>query len=214
MTRLLTLHSAFNSCAVTEVLNKTDAIALLDKSDPCDTEVPLLPQQESKMAAHSSIPLLLAFATIFSLQLCPVLSNSDQPKIEEPFTVPTQAPTEEKLEKLGEVPPIVSDDDPIEEEHDDKQWQATEETVAKPEPAEETVPPRQFKDEFKEELVIRPLQSGDIYASFQFRTLWDTDFLQGKRGRLVIHLLTSYPLPSVYSSELFCFVSTSLVLLC
>uniref|UniRef100_A0A3B4YXE9 Phosphatidylinositol glycan anchor biosynthesis class T n=1 Tax=Seriola lalandi dorsalis TaxID=1841481 RepID=A0A3B4YXE9_SERLL len=30
--------------------------------------------------------------------------------------------------------------------------------------------------DFQEELVIRPLHSGDVYASFQFRTLWETDF--------------------------------------
>lgn len=36
------------------------------------------------------------------------------------------------------------------------------------------------KDDFKEELVIRPLHSGDIYASFQFRTLWKTDFRENK----------------------------------
>ncbi|XP_077442241.1 GPI-anchor transamidase component PIGT [Vanacampus margaritifer] len=37
------------------------------------------------------------------------------------------------------------------------------------------VPPRR-KDDFQEELVIRPLASADIYASFQFRTLWEADF--------------------------------------
>uniref|UniRef100_A0A4W5NZ59 Phosphatidylinositol glycan anchor biosynthesis class T n=1 Tax=Hucho hucho TaxID=62062 RepID=A0A4W5NZ59_9TELE len=36
------------------------------------------------------------------------------------------------------------------------------------------------RNESIEELVIRPLHSGDTYASFQFRTLWDTDFLRGK----------------------------------
>ncbi|XP_071227826.1 GPI transamidase component PIG-T-like [Salvelinus alpinus] len=40
-------------------------------------------------------------------------------------------------------------------------------------------PPPPAKDQFQEELVIRPLHSGDTYASFQFRTLWDTDFLRG-----------------------------------
>lgn len=141
------------------------------------------------MAAHSSIPLLLAFAIIFGLQLCQVSANIDQTNSAEPVAVPTQAPAEEKLEKPGEVPPIVSDSDPIEEEYDDKQWQATEEVVAKSEPAEETAPHPPFKDEFKEELVIRPLHSGDIYASFQFRTLWDTDFVQGKRGNLRCQLI-------------------------
>lgn len=36
------------------------------------------------------------------------------------------------------------------------------------------------RDDFQEELVIRPLHSGDIYASFQFRTLWETDFRENK----------------------------------
>uniref|UniRef100_A0A3B4WW98 Uncharacterized protein n=1 Tax=Seriola lalandi dorsalis TaxID=1841481 RepID=A0A3B4WW98_SERLL len=51
----------------------------------------------------------------------------------------------------------------------------------------ETVPlssvPRP-KDDFQEELVIRPLHSGDVYASFQFRTLWETDFTRENKGRL------------------------------
>uniref|UniRef100_A0A8C4IS69 Phosphatidylinositol glycan anchor biosynthesis, class T n=1 Tax=Dicentrarchus labrax TaxID=13489 RepID=A0A8C4IS69_DICLA len=34
---------------------------------------------------------------------------------------------------------------------------------------------------FYEELVIRPLHSGDIYASFQFRTVWETDFMRGNK---------------------------------
>ncbi|XP_038864302.1 GPI transamidase component PIG-T-like [Salvelinus namaycush] len=42
-------------------------------------------------------------------------------------------------------------------------------------------PPPPAKDQFQEELVIRPLHSGDTYASFQFRTLWDTDFLRGSK---------------------------------
>ncbi|TKS77438.1 GPI transamidase component PIG-T [Collichthys lucidus] len=37
------------------------------------------------------------------------------------------------------------------------------------------------KDDFQEELVIRPLHSGDIYASFQFRTVWETDFMKGNK---------------------------------
>ncbi|XP_071331942.1 GPI transamidase component PIG-T [Trachinotus anak] len=47
--------------------------------------------------------------------------------------------------------------------------------------APETVAPSSVprtKDDFQEELVIRPLHSGDIYASFQFRTLWETDFMR------------------------------------
>ncbi|KAE8293312.1 GPI transamidase component PIG-T [Larimichthys crocea] len=37
------------------------------------------------------------------------------------------------------------------------------------------------RDDFQEELVIRPLHSGDIYASFQFRTVWETDFMKGNK---------------------------------
>ncbi|XP_058859961.1 GPI transamidase component PIG-T [Acipenser ruthenus] len=37
------------------------------------------------------------------------------------------------------------------------------------------------RDHFAEELVIRPLLSGDIYTSFQFRTRWDTDLHRGKK---------------------------------
>lgn len=42
-----------------------------------------------------------------------------------------------------------------------------------------TPPPA--KDHFQEELVIRPLHSGDIYGSFQFRTQLNTDFLQEEK---------------------------------
>ncbi len=55
--------------------------------------------------------------------------------------------------------------------------------------APETVVPSsvpQPKDDFQEELVIRPLHSGDIYASFQFRTLWETDFMRGNKGKLTV----------------------------
>ncbi|XP_041112755.1 GPI transamidase component PIG-T-like [Polyodon spathula] len=37
------------------------------------------------------------------------------------------------------------------------------------------------RDHFAEELVIRPLLSGDIYTNFQFRTRWDTDLHRGKK---------------------------------
>lgn len=41
------------------------------------------------------------------------------------------------------------------------------------------------KHDFREELVIRPLHSGDIYASFQFRTPWKTNFRENK-GKLTV----------------------------
>ncbi|XP_036389065.1 GPI transamidase component PIG-T isoform X1 [Megalops cyprinoides] len=81
-----------------------------------------------------------------------------------------------------------------------RQWEATEVTVdtnadvqsneeapdrRDAEVIDSVPPPPPPKDQFQEELVIRPLQSGDIYASFQFRTRWDTDFFQ--QGRKVAH---------------------------
>uniref|UniRef100_A0A3B4A3S0 Uncharacterized protein n=1 Tax=Periophthalmus magnuspinnatus TaxID=409849 RepID=A0A3B4A3S0_9GOBI len=76
----------------------------------------------------------------------------------------------------------------------DKQWEPTDLKETTPEkdaavPAESAPPPGTTasstgphqKEDFQEELVIRPLHSGDIYASFQFRTLWETDFMKGKK---------------------------------
>ncbi|KAM3618033.1 uncharacterized protein V6R79_014333 [Siganus canaliculatus] len=56
----------------------------------------------------------------------------------------------------------------------DEQADASSEAVAPP-------PTPQLRDDFQEELVVRPLHSGDIYASFQFRTLWETDFMGGNK---------------------------------
>ncbi|KAL2103765.1 hypothetical protein ACEWY4_000633 [Coilia grayii] len=135
------------------------------------------------MAARFSVTFLLACVALCNLQVYHVSGDLDQAKREpESFTEPNEVPVDEKLEKPSNEPPIVTDSKPIEEAQDDRQWQATEEeAMAKPEPGDDTAPPPPFKDEFKEELVIRPLQSGDVYASFQFSTLWDTDFVQGKR---------------------------------
>lgn len=68
-----------------------------------------------------------------------------------------------------------------------RQWQSTDVEVDRSDGTgdSESFRPAPAKDDFQEELVIRPLHSGDIYASFQFRTLWDTDFLQeGQKGEL------------------------------
>lgn len=79
---------------------------------------------------------------------------------------------------------------------EERQWEATEVEKATLGDAEtdkhvtstpETTVPSWVpkpKDDFQEELVIRPLHSGDIYASFQFRTLWETDFITGDKGKL------------------------------
>ncbi|KAI7790148.1 GPI transamidase component PIG-T [Triplophysa rosa] len=69
---------------------------------------------------------------------------------------------------------------------DDRQWQSTDVEMDKSVEAKDSESARPApKDQFQEELIIRPLHSGDIYASFQFRTLWDTDFLQ--QGNKVSH---------------------------
>lgn len=73
------------------------------------------------------------------------------------------------------------------EDLNERQWQSTDVELDRSDGTEDSEPfrPAPAKDEFQEELVIRPLHSGDIYASFQFRTLWDTDFLQeGQKGEL------------------------------
>ncbi len=81
---------------------------------------------------------------------------------------------------------------------EERRWEATEVEEASPDDAatdkqdtsapETAVPPAvpPPKDDFQEELVIRPLHSGDIYASFQFRTLWETDFMRGNKGKLAV----------------------------
>lgn len=85
----------------------------------------------------------------------------------------------------GKSPEVTSETPVLKE----KQWEPTEVQEATPEEdapvtAESASvpgsPPHQ-RDHFQEELVIRPLHSGDIYASFQFRTLWETDFMQGNK---------------------------------
>lgn len=39
------------------------------------------------------------------------------------------------------------------------------------------------RDSLREELVITPLPSGDVAATFQFRTLWDSELQQGEGER-------------------------------
>lgn len=39
------------------------------------------------------------------------------------------------------------------------------------------------RDRFEEELVLKPLSSGDVAANFQFRTRWDVDLGHGDGGK-------------------------------
>lgn len=81
-------------------------------------------------------------------------------------------------------------------EEEERRWEATEVKAATPDDAAASIqnpsasetavltPQHQPKDDFQEELVIRPLHSGDVYASFQFRTVWETDFTRGHKGEM------------------------------
>uniref|UniRef100_A0A672Q6W6 Phosphatidylinositol glycan anchor biosynthesis class T n=1 Tax=Sinocyclocheilus grahami TaxID=75366 RepID=A0A672Q6W6_SINGR len=91
------------------------------------------------------------------------------------------------------------------EDMNERQWQSTDVEVNRsdgtktsetftPAPA-----PAPARDQFQEELVIRPLHSGDIYASFQFRTLWDTDFLQERQKKVSHYRLFPKSLGQVLS---------------
>lgn len=42
------------------------------------------------------------------------------------------------------------------------------------------------RDSLREELVITPLPSGDVAATFQFRTLWDSELQQGEGERTIL----------------------------
>lgn len=122
------------------------------------------------MAAHRC-GLFLLFILLFSVfeyrSSCEKLSDNTREE-------------QSASDALREVKSDVSEDN-----QDEKQWQSTDiETDKSVETKDsESFRPAADKDQFQEELIIRPLHSGDIYASFQFRTLWDTDFLQdGKKG--------------------------------
>lgn len=58
------------------------------------------------------------------------------------------------------------------------------------------------RDDFQEELVIRPLQSGDIYASFQFRTLWEADFFGGNKGKRAVQYKVKSLIDHVFKAVL------------
>ncbi|XP_051516505.1 GPI transamidase component PIG-T-like [Myxocyprinus asiaticus] len=73
------------------------------------------------------------------------------------------------------------------DDQNERQWQSTDVEMDRGDASKhsQSFTPAPAKDQFQEEMVIRPLHSGDIYASFQFRTLWDTDFL--REGKKVSH---------------------------
>uniref|UniRef100_A0A8C5DAX6 GPI transamidase component PIG-T n=1 Tax=Gouania willdenowi TaxID=441366 RepID=A0A8C5DAX6_GOUWI len=64
---------------------------------------------------------------------------------------------------------------------EERRWEASQ--VGDVDPGMSVAPPHPHTntDSFQEELVVRPLHSGDIYASFQFRTVWEADFSRGNK---------------------------------
>ena len=43
------------------------------------------------------------------------------------------------------------------------------------------------KDDFHEELLLRPLKTGQVYAHFQFTTVWDVDIRDSKACKCDFH---------------------------
>lgn len=139
------------------------------------------------MAAHRCT-YSAVLVTLYSLSLFIVADSQETTlpaghhvtAVDNPQTdTETAEPTTEQpavQEKLWEATPL--EDATPDDAAGEKQDTSTHETVVP-----SSVP--QSKDDFQEELVIRPLHSGDIYASFQFRTLWETDF-RGSKGMLTV----------------------------
>lgn len=137
------------------------------------------------MAAHRcSCPAVLFI--LFSLSVFVVADSQDATLISGHDATALNSPqtAAKTAEQTAEQPAV-----------EERRWEATpgaaaadeqDTTQGTPAPGAE-VPPEvppvlpQPKDDFQEELVIRPLHSGDIYASFQFRTLWQTDFMRGNK---------------------------------
>lgn len=134
------------------------------------------------MAAHrcscSLVLLILCSLSLF------IITGSQKTVVadgQHADTVDNSPPAPDTAEQTAEQPVA-----------EEKQWEATEVEEAtlddaadeQPDASSEAVAPSstpQLRDDFQEELVIRPLHSGDIYASFQFRTLWETDFMGGNK---------------------------------
>lgn len=146
------------------------------------------------MAAHGPRrPLVLLCFCILSLfiiagcQEPTVAAGQHTPEVENPHAA------SETPENTGGEPAV-----------EGKQWEATtvvDEALHDATPEEQDTSAHETKvssptstgnDDFQEELVIRPLHSGDIYASFQFRTLWHTDF-RGSKGKLAVSKMQRKP---------------------
>ncbi|XP_073679348.1 GPI transamidase component PIG-T [Garra rufa] len=129
------------------------------------------------MAAHRcglSLVFILIFSSLANLSSCDTLEKASDNAGEK--------------HSVSDAPREVNTDGSIaREDLNERQWQSTDVDVDRSIETKDSdiFTPAAAKDQFEEELVIRPLHSGDIYASFQFRTLWDIDFLQ--EGQKVSH---------------------------
>ncbi len=129
-------------------------------------------EAEAKMAAHRcglSLGFILILSSLARLSSCDTLEKANDS-------------TGEK-QSISDTPREVNSDGRIAaEDLNERQWKSTDVEADR---SDGTKDSESFtaaaRDQFQEELVIRPLHSGDIYASFQFRTLWDIDFLQERQ---------------------------------
>lgn len=129
----------------------------------------------AKMAAHR-YGLCLGFILILSSLARP--SSCD--------TLEKANDNTEEKQSVSDTPREVNSDGSIAaEDLNERQWQSTDVEADRSDGTKDsesfTAAAAAARDQFQEELVIRPLHSGDIYASFQFRTLWDIDFLQERQ---------------------------------
>ncbi|KAK7132004.1 hypothetical protein R3I93_018532 [Phoxinus phoxinus] len=129
------------------------------------------------MAAHRcglSLVIILIVSSLTHPSRCDTLTKSNDN-------------TGEKQSVSDALREANADESNAGEEMNERQWQSTDVELDRSDGTKDSESFRlaPAKDQFEEELVIRPLHSGDIYASFQFRTLWDTDFLQ--EGQKVSH---------------------------
>ncbi|XP_077070140.1 GPI-anchor transamidase component PIGT [Siphateles boraxobius] len=129
------------------------------------------------MAAHrcgSFLVIILIVSSLAHSSSCDTLEKSNDN-------------TGEKQSVSDALREVNADESIAGEEMNERQWQSTDVELDRSDGTKDSESFRlaPAKDQFEEELVIRPLHSGDIYASFQFRTLWDTDFLQ--EGQKVSH---------------------------
>lgn len=156
----------------------------------CGSEPPL----RAKMAAHGPRrPLVSLCFCVLSLFIIAhsqdpsAAAGRHTPEVENPHA--TSETHENKSEELAVEEnqweaKAVEEEAPLDARTEKQDTSAHETKVP--------LPTSTSNDEFQEELVIRPLHSGDIYASFQFRTLWHTDFRRNK-GKLAVSPMQSKP---------------------